>query len=1031
MKKFFTYLLCGLCLTSPVLAQTTGPVVVQPPTGSDPGAPDPTPATPTDPTRATLDNLFAPLDKSQVPTGFLAEDALPLVPLDVFNGTLTDSSRTSPDGFRYLYATLYSAHVSGTQPLLSMQDYNARTAAAVAAVGPTVIPIMVQRVEYATVRPDAFSANLLAYSNGQVRDVAGRAQNPYLVRTAFAAAPTSSYSTTSTVSLVLSSALEVRSTGIPISNRYLDFGDGRGYLIATPDQPLTASYSTTGPKRIKVRYTYSNTSILESWFDITVLNIAASPAAATVGSGGKGYSTLGTFDGRVNPVSGVRAGGTAYVILGASHTQITKPFIVAEGFDPSDVAPLIQRNLNINDFTTATFTSGTFNFYNSYINAGYDLIYIDYDRGTGDVLLNAALFEEVLNRVNAAKVGSEQNVVMGISMGGVIARYQLADMVKNNRPTQTRLLILQDSPQRGANVPLGIQALLRQANINFGSFTIFDINKYLQQATALLDSPASQQLLLYRATNATSGFAANTFIEGAYRQKITFPAGQTPPYQIIAASQGSQCGTPLFAPYTELLRLDGKIFISPLPWIKRTTYYAQTIVNAIPAGGQSNRVATLQLYTILRLFGFINLRVNFIRQDYSCPSGLLAVDGVAGGTNYIGGYIPAGVLPPPASYGFGPFFQLAYSYTFTQNFCFVPTASALDLNDFNQTTLGGKNINGISSASFTRTNGFIAYSPQENPTSTTSAYSNEFHTTFTARNTEWIFNKMQNLASPSSYCSTECSPPVTSTITGPTQLCPGATAIYTVSNLPANAQVRWSVSPSGIVTPNSGMGNSFSVQALSGAGGQATIQATLITGGSCELPLPSISLAVGASYVGIGIYGGCGGLPATFTASGQSLGTNYRWTINGQAQAQFNDQAQITYTLPSDPSIYQIPVMVTVASTCPGSGTLSDTYNVVIEHGAGCANEIVVAQPPGPTPVTASIYPNPAHESVYVHLENANVSQPTTVRLFDSQGQLRLEQVSKGEATIALKVNSLLPGIYLVHVLRSNKVITRQQLQIE
>jgi len=71
MKKFFTYLLCGLCLTSPVLAQTTGPVVVQPPTGSDPGAPDPTPA---DPTRATLDNLFAPLDKSQVPTGFLAED---------------------------------------------------------------------------------------------------------------------------------------------------------------------------------------------------------------------------------------------------------------------------------------------------------------------------------------------------------------------------------------------------------------------------------------------------------------------------------------------------------------------------------------------------------------------------------------------------------------------------------------------------------------------------------------------------------------------------------------------------------------------------------------------------------------------------------------------------------------------------------------------------------------------------------------------------------------------------------------------
>ena len=28
-----------------------------------------------DPTRATLDNLFAPLDKSQVPTGLLADSA--------------------------------------------------------------------------------------------------------------------------------------------------------------------------------------------------------------------------------------------------------------------------------------------------------------------------------------------------------------------------------------------------------------------------------------------------------------------------------------------------------------------------------------------------------------------------------------------------------------------------------------------------------------------------------------------------------------------------------------------------------------------------------------------------------------------------------------------------------------------------------------------------------------------------------------------------------------------------------------------
>lgn len=848
------------------------------------------------------------------------------------------------------------------------------------------------------------------------------------MRPAFAAAPTSSYSTTNTISLVLSSSLEVRSTGVPISNRYLDFGDGRGYLVATPDQPLTASYSTTGPKRIKVRYTYSDTSSLESWFDITVLNIAASSAVTYVGGGGKGNSTLGTFDGRVNPISGVRAGGTAYVILGANHTEITKPFIIAEGFDPSDVAPLIQRNLSIKDFRDATTTPNGFNFYSSYINAGYDLIYIDYDRGTGDILLNAALFEEVLNRVNAAKVGSEQNVVMGISMGGVIARYQLADMVKNNRPTQTRLLILQDSPQRGANVPLGIQALLRQANISFGSFTIFDINKYLQQATALLDSPASQQLLLYRATDATSGFAANTFIEGAYRQKITFPTGQAPPYQIIAASQGSQCGTPLFAPYTELLRLDGKIFISPLPWIRRTTYYAQTIANALPAGGQSNRVATLQLYTIVRLFGFINIRINFIRQDYSCPSGLLAVDGVAGGTNYIGGYIPAGVLPQPASYGFGPFFQLAYSYTFAQNFCFVPTASALDLNDFNQSTLSGQNSNGVSTTSFSRTNGFIAYSPQENPPATTSAYFNAFHTTFTARNGQWMFNQMQGVDAPSSYCTNECTP-TNLAITGPGTLCGTATYTAPIINGPNQSQTyTWTATPASAFTVAAGTGPTFTTANM-GSGTIGTI--TLVIGGACPLTLTQqIRLgAPDAAQVQLtSPFDGC----ANQTARGQIVNydpaTVYTLTTSGYISAGFDYAGSQTFWLSGVTIGNQGggTIFITARNNC---GTTQSQYQVVTPS---CS--------PNGNPGNPGPYPNPAPEEFLVVAQDgtANLdSAPAmpqggirTVRVLDNYGTLRLEQTGRGARQVRVSVHSLPVGNYLVQIVDTQGQTVRRQLQV-
>jgi pimeloyl-ACP methyl ester carboxylesterase len=600
----------------------------------------------TDPTRAALDNLFAPLDKSQVPTGRLAEFATPLVPLDIFNGTLTDSSRTTPDGFRYIYATLYSAQVSGTA-LPSLANLNSRIATTEAQVGPNSIPLLIQRVDYASVRADAFTNNLLKYQNGQVSDVAGRNQSPYQTRTLFAAAPTRAHAYLGKAAFYLPLSLYTQSGGGGINGQYVDCGDGQGYQTTSWGQAVVGNYSAAGTKRVKVRFTYADGSSYESHFDVEIVAVDNS----TVASAG-GNQPLGALDFRVEPIAGVRGGGSISVTLGSNHTAITKPFIVAEGYDPSNTISLFVDNYSATTFLDAiNLPTSNFFFKAQLLNAGYDIIFIDYDDGTDDILLNAALFKEVVSQVNTRKAGTERNVVLGISMGGLVARYGLADMEKSTPgSTQTRLLILQDSPQRGANTPLGLQALVRQSYVNFGSFTLYDVNKALAQLNSLIDRPASQQLLLYRATDASSGCAINTFLDNTYRPKVTFTSGQNPPYQIIAASNGSQCGTALFAPYAELARGDANIFLSPFPWIIRTSYYAQVIVNAIPANGQANRLSTLQLYSIIRLFGFINIRTNFVREDYNCPAGLLAVDGVAGGTQYLGRRLPSG-LPTTAGAG--------------------------------------------------------------------------------------------------------------------------------------------------------------------------------------------------------------------------------------------------------------------------------------------------------------------------------------------------------------------------------------------
>jgi len=84
-----------------------------------------------------------------------------------------------------------------------------------------------------------------------------------------------------------------------------------------------------------------------------------------------------------------------------------------------------------------------------------------------------------------------------------------------------------------------------------------------------------------------------------------------------------------------------------------------------------------------------------------------------------------------------------------------------------------------------------------------------------------------------------------------------------------------------------------------------------------------------------------------------------------------------------------------------------------------------------PAKPTAALYPNPARETVDVHVDNASAAQPVTVRLFDSYGQLRAEQTSTAAATVRLKTDQLPTGLYFVHILRGKAVLSRQQLRIE
>ncbi|GAA3938387.1 T9SS type A sorting domain-containing protein [Hymenobacter algoricola] len=965
--------------------------------------------------------VLAPLDKSQIPTGFLSDYAIPLVPLDVFNGTLTDSSRTTPNGFRALYGTAYTANIYGTNPLPTLQTLNSRVSAAVATAG-TTIPLMVQRIGYAAIRADAFSANLLSLQNGQAYDVPGRTASPYEQRVVFAAAPATNYSASGTVSFVFQQDLFIQSAGASPSTLGVDFGDGRGYVTTTFGQPVAASYATAGTKRIKVRAGYrlstffKTTIYYESHFDMEV-------AQANVACTNCRYTTPVP---NVNfpAVPGVHSGATVSIRYGGNHTQLTKPLIVVEGYDKHHVAPSIQKeNYSITQFLQEISTPGNYNFGSDLDNLGqYDIVFIDFKNGTDDLLRNAMVFEEVVNYVNSNKVGGiaagQHNAVMGVSMGGLIARYKLAEMTKASRNSHTRLLLLHDSPQRGANVPLGIQALTRQAVFNIGPFSTADASDELREGNLLLDEPATRQLLVHRATDAFGGFQANTFLDGVYRPMITFTGGSlTPAYRTVAVSQGSQCGVGLFAPYAEMIRVNGRLFVSPLPWISRVSYETEVIVNALPAGGQSSRVAYMVLKQRLRMFfGLVDITRNLFQRSYTCPSGLLAWDGVPGGTEPVSG-VPGGFLKR-----FGgswlPFVEASLNVNVVESFSFLPTASGLDASVLDQNSLQNAYIYGANSTP--QVDKFIA---QESFTTFNRLYYNQPHTIFTDRNGQWMFNELEGRSNTVLNCTSQCNPYPLVPINGPNVICSGTAAGTYVITPPFGSVTGWTVSPAGLVTTSSTTGGSPTLTVTPTGTGSGVITITAQLGNGCltrdSQPL-QVAIGTGRIQVTASATTACPGIPLTFIAQAIGTNTDFEWSINNVVNHQYDGLAEIEVDARAGGTS-----AVASASSCTsrvnGRAFVSSPN---LPPGRSCAVRGTVT-----APVVVMAYPNPAHETLTVQRQTIGAGA-LTIRLYDAYSRERLTGQLTG-TTLQLDTRELQPGIYFLHTLDGTRVLNREQIQIK
>jgi hypothetical protein len=426
--------------------------------------------------KAQVNPIFAGLNKSRIPHAILNDYAMEFTNVPAYNGTLTDSTFVDANVLGNIYKTLFMGKVTtATTHFPTMQTIATNWTTHRRTYNQTEQSTMVVAglfYQYSRIKTNALATNKITVTSNKYYDkfISSVWQNPYETLNTVAFTPAINTYNKKSFGIILPSNLLLTNSVSLINKIELNCNDGSGYKIISNYQKVFANYAENGIYNWVFKTTLTNGTVLYSQTKVKI------EAPITTGTNPV-QKTATTFDNNV-VILGPGSGLTAYyngAILRIdyaplSNGQIVKPFIVAEGFDAGSItSPEVEggdRTLfGQGDFLESLQTSGNLrNFLDFDSSQQYDIIYIDWQNGTNDIKENSKVLKSVLAWVNSKKAeagSTQQNVLMGQSMGGLIGRYTLAKMEQDGVPHDVRLFIAHDSPMQGANTPLSTQYFSR------------------------------------------------------------------------------------------------------------------------------------------------------------------------------------------------------------------------------------------------------------------------------------------------------------------------------------------------------------------------------------------------------------------------------------------------------------------------------------------------------------------------------------------------------------------------------------------
>jgi hypothetical protein len=487
--------------------------------------------------RPFLKAKIAQLNKAKVTTNYLY-DQIPVSTYPHFYaGVQIDSLNLDAYNYRQLVFQHVAAKLNNENFL---NDYKVIDSINDVYFAQNKIAINLLSNVYQKIRADAVDSGYIGYDkDSNFVSNTDTSLNPYTAFNVFAAGTWSPAYSGINQQFIIPSSLFIKNITDQIQKIEYKINNSE-WARAYFDQGFELTFADSGLKTMSIKMTYANGNIFQVGFNFFIGKKANDLA----------YDTLKTITAQIdftNPCGGntnsplPRNKARYYVKFADTNKsgKIKKPFIFVEGidFDYTDYLP-IQNNGRYGEFGWDVFVSGGWypngfpknykmgqvyseglqlmpSMIQSYLAQGYDVILVDFEKGADYIQKNAFALIEVINQINIEKIGNgscEENVITAASMGGLVTRYALAYMEKNNMNHQTRLYTSFDVPHLGANIPIGLQ----YATLFFAETGEVKAIENLRR----INSEAARQLLIRHISKSYDG---KNFIEtnaNCYRENL-------------------------------------------------------------------------------------------------------------------------------------------------------------------------------------------------------------------------------------------------------------------------------------------------------------------------------------------------------------------------------------------------------------------------------------------------------------------------------------------------------------------------------